>query len=485
MITTTVKNLKGIRELSISLPRKPGLYAITGQNGCGKSTLMAALANLFHDNILSKYFHSPSARATISYSLEDKTEAHVFDKCWTEEKKNGGVFVNGLYEGSIIHGNRFRDNNYKSLFEADRVNRADLNQASSDIRTNFNFIIHGDKEHYPNMYYIDRKVAGQRYNFGGYPYFVETADKDLISQFNLSSGENLVISLLNSLELKLRKKRGNDYSMILIDEVELALHPSSTIRMLQVLKEYSQKYNLGIFFSTHSIELIRSISPDNIFYLKNYDGNIEVENPCYPAYATRSLFYHDGFDICILVEDVLAKYIVNRVIAEESLFYSKLIHVLPAGGWENVLTVQNDISKSNLLGFGKKVVSILDGDVKDVFKSRYTQKSVYTDLKVNFLPIPSLEKYLRAKLFETRDKTLIAEINDKYFRHRTIDDLVNEYKNSGKTDDDKSGKYLLQLLYKELETHLGSRMDFTNDIIQIIYKRENFDPLKNFLKTVI
>ena len=42
-----IENLRSIKKLELKLPLEPGLYAITGKNGSGKSTSMAAIATLF------------------------------------------------------------------------------------------------------------------------------------------------------------------------------------------------------------------------------------------------------------------------------------------------------------------------------------------------------------------------------------------------------------------------------------------------------
>ena len=39
--------------------------------------------------------------------------------------------------------------------------------------------------------------------------------------------------------------------------------------------------------------------------------NIAIVNPSYPTYATRDIYQHSGYDFLILVEDVLAKYILE------------------------------------------------------------------------------------------------------------------------------------------------------------------------------
>ena len=136
----------------------------------------------------------------------------------------------------------------------------------------------------------------------------------------MSTGENLLIRILNSLNIRNSDRQTIDTPcLLLLDEIELALHPSSLKRLVVFLKEISNEYNYAVYFSTHSIELISSIKPDNIFFLERHsDRSVELINPCYPAYATRMLYdYGSGYEYIILVEDDLAKEIVMRLLKKK------------------------------------------------------------------------------------------------------------------------------------------------------------------------
>ena len=102
-----------------------------------------------------------------------------------------------------------------------------------------------------------------------------------------------------------------------------------------------------------------------------------------------------GYDDIILVEDDLARSIVHNILRDHSLLNNKLVCVLPCGGWQNVLRLANDILQSNLLGANSKVIIILDGDVQQEVEPFLLQNNITLNTPLNYLPVPSLEKYLK------------------------------------------------------------------------------------------
>ena len=188
--------------------------------------------------------------------------------------------------------------------------------------------------------------------------------------------------------------------LFLIDEAELALHPAAIDRLISLFNDKIKSSNLIVIFSTHSSEIINRISPKNIYMLDNKDGIVTALNPCYPNYAIRNLYVPNGYDFIILVEDELAKAVVERVIRANNLCKSRLWYVIPSGDWGQTLRLQSDMQKSGLLGIGKRVISVLDGDVQEKGDAKATelQITLYT-----YLPVKSVEKYLQKKLFLEED----------------------------------------------------------------------------------
>ena len=234
----------------------------------------------------------------------------------------------------------------------------------------------------------------------------------------------------------------------------------------------------SVVLTSHSPEVIRKISPNNLFMMEvDEKDTIEFYSPCYPSYAIRDVYMHSGFDYVILVEDLLAKYVVEKVIQQRSLNSGKLINVLPVGGWENVLKFQMMAYSTNTFGLGTKLFSILDGDVKNNAKI----KKDYKKLQKMFLPINSIEKYLYNVCTDSTYKNIKRKINDTFFNVESIDDILADYVQ----DNDNNGKALYRKILGNLEKRNISEDAFIKELCNIIMNAINFEPFASELQTKI
>lgn len=494
-----IEELRGIKELEIDLNLSPGIYAITGQNSSGKSTLMAGLASIFYRDLTHKYFNNSSSsdsKISVSYdrknlTITPRSNYYKWQFLFTPNDNKNKLKINGFYEGSIIYGNRFRDTNPRALFEATKIKKSDLEESAEFVWENLGIILHNNKNHYKGILYrLLSEKAYNKYKFNGSPYFYELENGKIISQFSLSTGENLLISVLHSIQYQLRKSTSyRDIYLVLLDEIELALHPSALNRLIHFLENLADERKLAVYFSTHSVELIRQIPAENIYFLKRHlNHKVEVQNPVSPAYATRAIYIHDGYDLLTLVEDKLAKSIVDWIIQKEKIGSKKLVHTLPAGGWENVINLHQDIISSYIVKGNQKVISVLDGDVKEEFKEKYINKGLHGNLNVFFLPIKSAEKYLREKLVDNVEYDFYNDFGDTFFKRKSIDDLMIEYKEIGGVSNDPKGKRLLNILKNELVSIGQNEKEFYTYLTEYIVESEKemmtnlADRIKRILK---
>lgn len=208
----------------------------------------------------------------------------------------------------------------------------------------------------------------------------------------------------------------------------------------------------------------------NIFFLERHaDESIEIINPCYPAYATRILYDHEGYDYIIMVEDDLAKQIVWKLLKDNSLLNNKLVHVLPCGGYTNTIDLANEVISSNLTGKLSKISIVLDRDVKEEAEDYLRRNCINNNIPINFLPIESLEKYLKNSLVDNVDQKFFRTLNDLVFHQKSISKLVEEYKNKYEIEKDRNGKKFYDIIDEELRNRNISRNEVIEIVLQYLY----------------
>jgi len=487
-ILITIHNIKGIDTGIIELPIENGLYSIVGNNGCGKSTIMSCLAQTLSKrnlSILKPEDYDDTSYVEFNYNGKND-KWYCENGFWKSSIFPHTIAFNGTYEGSLFYGLRFKDSkNVDELMESGKIANEYIVTADKYITEKLGEILHNNPEHYNELKRIRNKNIASHLNLKNTPYFYKS-QTGLISQYRMSSGECLLVSLLHFIYNSIirRSLPADRPILMLIDEIELALHPIAITNLLNLLQALVEKYsNLTIIITSHSPEVIRKIPPKNIYKLErinNKDNNFHIVNPCYPSYAIRDVYTHDGFDYLLLVEDELAKKIIVNSINKLNLNYSRLINVTPVGGWQNVLKLQYELINKNILGVGKTVFSILDGDIQNNVGKEYKS------LKKLFLPISSIEKYLLEVLISTPNIKIKKEINDKFFNIDSLDQLLNHYTTTeldikkvrgNKFKKDSDGKRLYAVLIKNLEKHMITEDMFINGVYEII--KENVD-LSNF-----
>ena len=476
-----IHKIKCIENLQIGFPLKPGLYAITGLNGSGKSTIVTCASSVFFNMPMNDYFGETDDDAFIAFELDDSKREWRKDNGKWKSKFEGKMKIKGFYEGSLIFGNRFKDTSYDKLKNIERIDVNELEHADDFIRTNLGIILQGDPNYYEKLWFVPKKHS----EFNGFVFYYEKNSKR-ISQFHMSTGENLLLSILNSLYLRIKSKKDQQIPcVIFLDEIELALHPASLKRLVYFLSEISIQNHYAIYFSTHSIELIGNILPDNIYFIERHsDNSVEVINPCYPAYATRTLYDHSGYDNVILVEDDLAREIIRQILKKEKLLSARLVHVLPCGGYTNVIDLAHDVVENNLLAKTASICIILDADVKSKVESYILRNGISNNIPLNYLPIDSLEKYLRKNLFSDVDHNLFRILEDYVFHQRSLLDIIADYRKDSHSKDDTNGK----LLYNYIDTELRNRHKSRNELIEMIVEylfdndKERINKTVEFLK---
>lgn len=498
ILSVEIHGVRGIGHLKIKMPLAPDVYAITGINGIGKSTLLSCITPRLKRPIsFASLSDSVVDGSTIKFQIGEDQETWVVKNGSWECSDAQKLSLRGFQEGSLTNGTRFFNISafgfryYRQLLDVDPnlILPADI-----FVMENLGLILQNDKTYYRDLFRLDRSKAEKRYKYKGVVYYLKIKDK-LISQFELSTGEFLLINLLHLFNnLLVRTNNVEKLNVILIDEIELALHPSAIKRLVDFTKEIAKKYNVAIYFSTHSLEIINSLPIDNLFYLhKTYADTIACETPCYPAYITRDIYTHSGYDVLILVEDDLAQYLVNRFIDNKRLDYNKRIQVLPVGGYDNTLDLHQNFLQEEVLQPVSHIISIIDGDVQRSVLEKRSNEGKWTSIPsdcILFLPVESLEKYLKTELFDKKNYALMRLIRDRLFKFESeVNWFEQEYLGNieNKRNDDvakgkpalpdskyfANGKNLFAILQSKYEGYGYTRTEFRKKICHLVLEYIN------------
>lgn len=159
--------------------------------------------------------------------------------------------------------------------------------------------------------------------------------------------------------------------MILIDELELALHPSAQIELLDYLTEIAAARGFTIIFSTHSASLIKHVQKSRVLLLQRDDvGKITCVRGAFPSLVLGSLALREDavVDRVFYVEDECAREMVrellDRVITETTVHGLRpSVYVIPVGGIAEVLRFFD--KQGPLLPATAQAEVVLDADARE------------------------------------------------------------------------------------------------------------------------
>ncbi|MEP8626583.1 ATP-dependent nuclease [Enterobacter mori] len=490
-VRIVIDNLRSVESFDFEFPINNGINLICGPNGVGKSTVMSAFAKVVYADALNKYFKNDEVQADtkLTYHYDGVTNSWGKNPqgSWSEENPSGRrISIDGFFEGSFIYGNRFSDAHKSKINKIIHIKDKDFVDADKFVTRNLGLILKDDKYHYEGLKKTkpDFDISALNLSRQCYTWF---SPAGRVNQFKMSSGEYLVLTLLDYLKerldyLKTKYERSNKVqnkkpkTLIILDEADMALHPSSQERLIDFLYEicsdYEQITDVCVYIATHSTSIIMKEKKGNIYLLDNNNGNLSVIDDCYPAYAMRDVSDGIYFDKLILVEDKLAKAYVDHIIRKKLSNNNVLYQVLYVGGYREVINFHLQ-AKRLRIGGAKEIINILDGDIRKEALSYLRNNRI--NLKCNFLPIKSVEKFIYEEVYEKNDRGLKSEIENAFFKVKGIRQIIAEYRRSLQENSDekelRKGKIFWNFLLKEVIEQGEQEQIFVDHICNLVINR--------------
>jgi len=228
-----------------------------------------------------------------------------------------------------------------------------------------------------------------------------TGENNKYSSYNCASGEDVISRILiDSIEAPAN-------SLILIDEIELGLHPGIQRRLMDIIFEISDRDQKQFIITTHSAAIISSVPEQARIFIDRKGSNHEPINPISinAALSKMDSIHYPLIDV--FCEDEIAEKICHKALQQINLLCipgisSKLINIVRSGSAD--ITYANFQSRKRTYD-QVKIKSghscVLDGDMR-LLKDKGGNLMYSPQEGLHFLPGTSAPEKLLCDLYEKK-----------------------------------------------------------------------------------
>ena len=436
--TTHFRNFAKDSEIVIKSP----ITAIVGKNGTGKTTLLHLAGCSYASDLKGKSFnqyipesqkdHMPDdSKYGFAYLNNSETENNFvwYEKRheWDRRGKNSRARRDLLFIGftkTVANVSVFK--NYFDITEKalnDRLNSIGTDTISLDNKI-INKIIEIVGKKYDS---IERRC--DKYSLlceNCYGYIIDGQYSD----FACGAGE---ISIIRMLDLIYNAPQN---TLIIIDEPEVAIHPSVQYKLLKIFMELALSKNMQFIFTTHSYFILKYLNPDSILLLKNNNDNKIISQNVNSSVAFQNISEQNIYKLEAFVEDSVAADILNTIFKNDVSIRDQIkITKAISDGWVSFIQREMPLRFYNWKLYEQKdlrPVLVLDGDVRDKIKIDEL-KNKYGNASILKRDIDSLglDKVLHqiGKYFGLNSNKNI-HFKSSFYKHREgskFADIISEY----------------------------------------------------------
>lgn len=297
-----IENIGCIRSLSLET-LNPKMNVITGSNGVGKTTLLKSVCSILTSaSKVNLKRNALSDNGIINGTLNDSEKIYECTqtiKAFTpKDEVLGGGFGKGR---QVIYLSDNREFEYKELSSVPKdfvhndnhytygtLQGIDANKIKGWFVNRYLFSAHPTgltKSQYDNFKLaqkafsiLDSTITFNRVDSHSLDIMLQTPSGQIYFEY-LSSGFKSLIILVLGIIMEIEFRFGDqdikveDFDgIIIIDEIDVHLHPTWQTQILNILEITFPK--VQFFVSTHSPHVIQTLPPNQLIALENVDDNI-------------------------------------------------------------------------------------------------------------------------------------------------------------------------------------------------------------------
>jgi predicted ATPase len=377
-------NMRGLSPFSLDFSYP--ITAIAGANGSGKSTILALVACAFHNK-------------KNGYRLPDRRQSYyTFSDFFIQSA--GELSPEGVWIAYRIRHNRWR-NKPKGVEQQIRRKPHGGKWSNYNSRVDRNVIYFGMQRVVP---YYERtnhksnrsrfkagsmlpdmsrriatlagKILGKTYaSFEGHEYSKYWLPKAQVGElkysgFNMGAGESAVFEILSTIFL------AGEGCLLVIDEIELGLHEHAQKRFIDVLKELCEELKCQIICTTHSYQIFKTLPPEGRVFIQSISGKTQVNPGISAEYACGKMGRDTSHELDILVEDDVARAIVEASLDHDLRSRCHIQEVGSHGSIKRVMATRYIENRRNCL-------CLLDGDQRTASEGNANAIANYCDGRFN------------------------------------------------------------------------------------------------------